>query len=65
MGDVPEETMIATVAMVDKLKNALKHVMFLVDWVRMHGELALLYAEDLRYFIRPRRQRFTEVCLVA
>ena len=61
MGDVPEETMVATVAMVDKLKNALKHVMFLMDWMRMHDELALLYAEDLRYFIRPRRQRFTEV----
>ena len=58
MGDVSEETMVATVAMVDKIKNALKHVMFLMDWVRMHGELALLYAEDLRYFIRPRRQRF-------
>ena len=35
--------------------------MFLMDWVRMHGEMALLYAEDLRYFIRPRRQRFTKV----
>ena len=33
MGDVPEETMVATVAMVDKLKNVLKHVMFLMDWV--------------------------------
>ena len=65
MGDVSKETMVATVVMVDKLKNFLKHVMFLMDWVRMHGELALLYAEDLRYFIRPRRQRVTEVCLVA
>ena len=40
------------------IKNNAAHLTHLVTWVRSHGEIALLYAGDLIYFVRDRRQRF-------
>ena len=52
MGYMPVGIMALTMAMVLKTENAFKCVMFLLEWVRMHGKLALLYAKDWRYFVR-------------
>jgi hypothetical protein len=40
------------------IKNNAAHLTHVVTWVRSHGEIALLYAGDLIYFVRNRRQRF-------
>ena len=39
------------------LMNADNRIFFIAKWIRAHGEIALLYAEDLMVFIR-RRHRF-------
>ena len=40
-----------------KIMNAATHLFFIARWIRTHGEIALLYAEDLTVFI-CRRHRF-------
>ena len=47
----------STLRMISDIKHAFEYVMLLLSWVQCHGELALLHAEDLRYFIRIRRHR--------
>ena len=49
------------VEMTRKIKREFAHIVLLIRWVTMHGEMALLYAEDLRYFVRVRRHRFKEI----
>ena len=48
----------STLRMISDIKHAFEYIMLLLSWVQCHGELALLHAEDLRYFIRIRRHRF-------
>ena len=43
---------------VDTIKENAAHLTHMITWVRSHGEVALLYAGDLIYFVRERRQRF-------
>jgi hypothetical protein len=43
---------------VEKIIAAVNRMFLLVRWIRAHGEVALLYAEDLTVFVR-RRHRFT------
>ena len=40
------------VEMTRKIKREFAHIVLLIRWVTMHGEMALLYAEDLWYFVR-------------
>jgi hypothetical protein len=40
-----------------KIMNAVNWMFFIARWIRAHGEIALLYAEDLMVFIQ-RRHRF-------
>ena len=40
------------------IKKAIDRICFLISWISSYGELALLYAEDLTVFIRPRRIRW-------
>jgi hypothetical protein len=40
-----------------KIMNAVNRMFFIARWIRAHGEIALLYAEDLTVFIH-RRHRF-------
>ena len=35
---------------VTDLRKVFSYLMFLLTWLRSHGEIALLHAEDLRYF---------------
>jgi hypothetical protein len=42
----------------EKIIAAVNRLFLLVRWIRAHGEIALLYAEDLTVFVR-RRHRFT------
>ena len=42
------------------IKNLIKRLLFLMQWVASYGELALLYAEDLSVFVR-RRNRFQPI----
>ena len=41
--------------------DAVNQLFFLARWIRGHGEIALLYAEDLTTFIR-RRHQFGPAC---
>lgn len=43
---------------VTDLRKVFTYLMFLLTWLRSRGEIALLHAEDLRYFWRSRKQRF-------
>ena len=43
-----------------QIMNSVKRLFFIARWIRAHGEVALLYAEDLTVFIR-RRHRFGPV----
>jgi hypothetical protein len=40
-----------------QILNAVNRMFFIARWIRAHGEIALLHAEDLTVFIR-RRHRF-------
>jgi hypothetical protein len=44
-----------------KIMNAMNRMFSIARWIRAHGEIALLYAEDLTVFIR-RRHRFVPHC---
>lgn len=44
-------------AKMNNIKNQLERLLLLISWIRSHGEIALLYAEDLTVYIR-RRNRF-------
>ena len=46
---------------VDVIKANAAHLTHMITWVRSHGEVALLYAGDLLYFVRERRQRFQQI----
>lgn len=38
----------------DDLKKSMQYLLLLVSFIKAHGELALLYAEDLTVFVRGR-----------
>ena len=39
-----------------RIKDVVSRLLFLASWIRAHGEIAVLYAEDLTFFIRRRHQ---------
>ena len=41
----------STLRMISDIKHAFEYIMLLLSWVQCRGKLALLHAEDLRYFI--------------
>jgi hypothetical protein len=45
-----------------KIMDAVNRMFFFARWIRAHGKIALLYAEDLTVFIQ-RRHRFGPLCL--
>ena len=45
---------------IKKIKGQVKFMLFVISWIKSYGEIALLCAEDLQVFCRPRLQRFQE-----
>ena len=43
---------------VDGINKNAAHLTHLITWVRSHDKVTLLYAGDIIYFVRERRQRF-------
>ena len=43
---------------IQQLRKSMDRVLLLIRWITCHGETAVLYAEDLTVFIRPRTHRF-------
>ena len=41
-----------------RVRCSLFYLLAYIEWAMSYGELALLYAEDLTVFVRPRRDRF-------
>jgi hypothetical protein len=55
------EAIVSAWEKMQKIMNAVTRLFFIARWIRAHGEIALLYAEDLTAFIR-RRHRFGPHC---
>ena len=43
---------------IQQLRKSMDHLLLFFRWVSCYGEMAMLYAEDLTVFIRPRTPRF-------
>ena len=56
MGEGLQHALVQLRVLKTKLHNAMKHLLFLFGWIRCYGEMALLYAEDLTFFIRHRNR---------
>lgn len=49
-------------ALVSKIKTQVEYIYLLLLWVQSYGEIAMLHAEDLMVFVRPRNHRFKPEC---
>ena len=45
-----------------EIKNAVGYILMIIGWIKCHGEIAILAAQNLRYFVHPWRQQFQEKC---
>ncbi len=50
------EAIVSAWEKMQKIMNTVTRLFFIARWIRAHGEIALLYAEDLNVFIRRRHQ---------